>query len=245
MFYKWARGAHPARYKAISESWVETIRPATGRGMHSEFQEHKFYTLEQIRKIAALKPTNLKEERDQAAICLLFLSAMRSQAFVSMPLGALDLERCVVSQFPELGVRTKNRKAARTQLLRIPELLTVVRAWDQRLRAAGLGDEDIWFQALDAWHANPSGRRDLNWLARRAVLADGLRDLCEMAGVPYLSPHKLRHGHAVYMMKRVKDMRQLKSLSQNLMHTSVAITDGTYGRLVSDDIAEMYSELGG
>jgi hypothetical protein len=46
------------------------------------------------------------------------------------------------------------------------------------------------------------------------------------------------------MMRRVKDMKQLKSLSQNLMHSSVAITDGIYGKLVSDDIAEMYEEIG-
>ena len=81
--------------------------------------------------------------------------------------------------------------------------------------------------------------------AKTGGMADGLRDLCELVGIPYLSPHKLQHGHAVYMMRRAKDMKQLKSLSQNLMHSSVAITDGIYGRLVSDDLAEMYEGLGG
>jgi hypothetical protein len=94
--------------------------------------------------------------------------------------------------------------------------------------SAGLGAEDICCQ-MDNWHAKVSGQRDLNWLARRAVLSDGLRDLCELAGIPYMSPHKLRHGHTVYMMRRVKDMKQLKSLSQNRMRSSVAITDGIYG----------------
>lgn len=243
-FFKWARGAHPARYKQISEDWADTIRPSLARGTHSEYHEHKFYTLEQLRKIAALKPKNLKEERDQAAVCFLFLSAMRGQAFVSMPIGAVDVERGVVDQFPEIGVRTKNRKAARTHLLMIPELMDVVRAWHEKLRAAGLGDDDIWFQALDSWHVNFSRRRDLNWLARRAVVADGLQDLCELAGVPYLSPHKLRHGHAVYMMRKIKDMRQLKSLSQNLMHESVDTTDKIYGRMVRNDIEDVYREFG-
>jgi len=67
--------------------------------------------------------------------------------------------------------------------------------------------------------------------------------LCERAGLPYLSSHKLRHGHAVYMMRRVKDMKQLKSLSQNLMHASVATTDMIYARLVSDDIADLYEGI--
>jgi len=212
--------------------------------MYSEFKEHQFYTLEDVRRLAAVEPRSLREERDRAAVCFLFLSAMRGQAFVSMPMRALDLERCVVDQFPELGVRTKNHKAARTQLLRIQDLLGVVRAWHRRLMEAGLGPEDLWYPAIDNWNQGIGGRRDLNWLSRRTVLGDGLRELCRLAGIEYLSPHKLRHGHAVYMMRRVKDMKQLKSLSQNLMHSSVAITDGIYGKLVSDDIAEMYEEIG-
>jgi hypothetical protein len=39
-------------------------------------------------------------------------------------------------------------------------------------------------------------------------------------------------------------MKGLKSLSQNLMHSSVAITDGIYAKLVSDDVAEMYGGIG-
>ena len=50
--------------------------------------------------------------------------------------------------------------------------------------------------------------------------ADRLRDPCELVSIPYLSPHQLRHGHAVYRMRRVKDMKQLKNLSQNRLHSS-------------------------
>ena len=77
--------------------------------------------------------------------------------------------------------------------------------------------------------------------AETGGMADGLRDLCELAGIPYLSPHKLRHGHAVYVMRRVKDLKQLKSLSQNLMHSSVMITDRIYtGILLYNIINNIY-----
>jgi len=104
----------------------------------------------------------------------------------------------------------------------------------------------MWYPRIDHWHRFVSVEKGFNWAPRRNILNDGgIKALRERAGVPYLSSHKLGHGHAVYMMRRVKDMKQLKSLSQNLMHSSVAITDGIYGRLVSDDLAEMYESLGG
>ena len=241
MFFEWIRWESPARYKSISKSWVETIRPSVARGLHSEFHEHQFWTVEAIKKIAALQPKNITWERDIAAVCFMFLSAMRVQAFVSLPVEAVHLDRRVVRQFPELGVRTKNRKAGKTQMLKIPELLEVVLAWDEKVRAAGAR---LWYPRIDRWHRFMTSDAEPNWLSMTKILNAGLRELCQAAGVPYLSSHKLRHGHIVYAIRQVKDMKGLKAVSQNAMHSSVAITDGIYGRLVSDDIAEVYDGLG-
>jgi site-specific recombinase XerD len=240
MFFEWIRAEHLARYKLISVSWIDTIRPSVRKGVHSEFHEHKFWELAQVRAIAQLTPRNLTEERDQAAVCFMYLSAMRVGAFVSMPAAAVDLQRCKISQFPELGVHTKNGKAALTDLLRLPDLLAVVQAWDAKVRAAGAL---LWFPRVDRWHRFVGTEKETNWMTRKKLLNQGIRGLCERAGVPYLSSHKLRHGHTVFMMRRVRDMKQLKSLSQNLMHSSVAITDAIYGRLVSDDIADLYKGI--
>lgn len=240
-FFRWIHWEHPARYRAITESWIRTIQPGTGNGMQSEYHEHLFWEIEHVRKIAAAQVKTVTEERDQAAICFLFLSAMRAQAFVSMPVQAFNLTTYTVSQFPALGVATKNGKAAKTQLARIPELLEVVRKWDAKARAAG---SKLWYPRIDRWQRFMGQEESGNWLSRTAILGEGIRHMCELAGVPYLSAHKLRHGHTVYMMRKVKDMKQLKALSQNLMHSSVAITDGIYGRLVSNDIQDMYEDLG-
>jgi integrase len=71
---------------------------------------------------------------------------------------------------------------------------------------------------------------------RKHGFADDLRELCELAGVEYKSAHKFRHGHAVYGLKHCETMEEFKSVSQNLMHANMGITDGIYGKLVDDDV---------
>jgi len=56
--------------------------------------------------------------------------------------------------------------------------------------------------------------------------------------LPYHSPHKFRHGHAVYALKMARDIQALKAVSQNLMHSNISITDGVYGILSDNDVRE-------
>ena len=80
-------------------------------------------------------------------------------------------------------------------------------------------------------HRNIRARKDLqDWLGR--------------VGLPYHSPHKFRHGHAVYALKNAKDVPALKAVSQNLMHKNLSITDGVYGILSDLDVREQIVTLG-
>ena len=45
-----------------------------------------------------------------------------------------------------------------------------------------------------------------------------MRKLFEFADLPYKSPHKFRHGHAVYALQHAKTMADYKAVSMNLMH---------------------------
>src|SRR5258707_7340159 len=63
-------------------------------------------------------------------------------------------------------------------------------------------------------------------------------------GLPYHSPHKFRHGHAVYALKNARDVSALKAVSQNLMHQNLTITDGVYGILSENDARKQIAELG-
>jgi integrase len=53
-----------------------------------------------------------------------------------------------------------------------------------------------------------------------------LRDWLEKINLTYHSPHKFRHGFAVYGIKNAIDIAGLKAVSQNLMHSSITITNG-------------------
>ncbi len=62
--------------------------------------------------------------------------------------------------------------------------------------------------------------------------------------MPYHSPHKFRHGNAVYALKRAKDVPALKAVSQNLMHSNLSVTDGVYGILSMTDVKGEIAALG-
>lgn len=60
----------------------------------------------------------------------------------------------------------------------------------------------------------------------------------------YHSPHKFRHGHAVYALKLAKDIAALKAVSQNLMHENLSITDGVYWILSEIDVRNQIAAIG-
>lgn len=65
-----------------------------------------------------------------------------------------------------------------------------------------------------------------------------------MAGVSHKSPHKYRHGHAVYALLRAKTMADYKAISQNLMHGNIKVTDSIYAWLNGDEIKQRIADLG-
>lgn len=240
LFFEFCQREYPIRYKKITSGWIETLRPPRSRGIQSELKTHEFYTLEDMLKIANIKVKTKKQLRDQAAACFLYLSGMRVGAFTSLPILAIDFEEGRVKQFPSLGVRTKNSKAAITTLIRIPELLEVVERWNNEL--ISLPEENLWYCPMKG-DSNTLKEQVNSGESRRNILEKGLRSICKLAGIKYLSPHKLRHGHVVYALKRVRDMAGLKAVSQNVMHSNVGITDGIYGSLLVDDVHNIISGI--
>lgn len=241
-FFDFARSEWNPRYRGISESWIYTLKPAKRNSAQSRLKEHKHFAFDEVMKIAALKPETLEVKRNIAAVCFLFLSGMRISAFMSLPINCVNIADNEISQLPEKGVRTKNRKAAITYLLQIPELLKVVTEWDNLVRAELLAD-DLWYPVM----RGNTDKLDSGRIAtanRRTKFSQCLRALCDRAGVPYLSPHKIRHGHVVYALKNVKDLAGLKAISQNVMHESIQITDSIYGNLSGGDVKRVISAIG-
>ena len=71
-----------------------------------------------------------------------------------------------------------------------------------------------------------------------------LHEFCRAAGLPVLSAHKLRHAHGVYGVRHAKTVEELKSVSQNMMHANVGITDGLYGELPEGNVKQVIATFG-
>ncbi len=241
-FFGYARDTWPERYP-LARAFLDSLHTRQRVGAVAEV---KNWTVEDVRALTLFEPRSLRDEADIAAAAFLFLSGMRVSAFTSLPLRAVDFDRdpVLVRQWPDLGVRTKNGKAANTFLLPQPELADlrdVARRWDVKVRAA-LGDSALWYAVLDpdggfAQIQEAGAHRD-DALRRR------LRDLCERAGVPYRSPHKFRHGHIAWARDRCVTVAEFKAVSQNVMHESMSLTDSRYSTLGESELAARLAGLG-
>jgi site-specific recombinase XerD len=230
-FFEWLKEEHPRHYVRITSIWLDTLRPAKQAELP---RERDVYSLDDIRQIAALPAKTLAAQRDVAAVAMLFLSGMRIGAFTSLTLDCVDLEPRAIKQWPELGVRTKNKKRATTYLLNMPGLLHVIKRWDKVVRAK-LPGSALWYAPLVPAGVALATEYEKSW-NRRIKFSVNLRRLCEQAAVKYRSPHKLRHSHAVYALGLAKDMADFKAISQNLMHSDLKTTDGIYNILKNEDL---------
>ncbi len=237
-FLRWL-SHHRRGYAGISVAWLDTLKVG-GYGSTNE-NIHEFVSLDEIRAIASAPVQNIGERRIRASAVFWWLSGIRVGAFVSLPVSAVDLDTLTVKQFPRLGVRTKFKKHATTFLLDISDLLEVVRSWDKEVRASG---SRFWFAPVSP----ETGRIVVDPLEvgvhRASIARRDLRLWLDRVGLPYHSPHKFRHGHAVYALKQAKDIPALKAISQNLMHANLSVTDGVYGILSDNDVKAQIHGLG-
>jgi integrase len=239
LFFEFCKRTYSQRYRHITEYWLSENFTPPKRLNQSEYIEHEFYTLDEINQIAQMPVDSIRLERDRAGAVFLYLSGMRVDAFVSMPVKAFDpLERKVL-QFSKLGVRTKNGKPIITTLLDIPELYDLVLAWHDKVKKY---PDSMWYGHIDR------GNEKLLYIkgcadSRRLLFSRGLKEICGICGISYKSPHKFRHGHIAYAMSGGPDLKTLKAISQNVGHSSIAITDSLYGNLKSGDVAEAINAI--
>ena len=142
------------------------------------------------------------------------------------------------------GVETKNNKSATTYLLDILELLTVVEQWDTFVRAQ-LPTTAMWYApTISRWGVETlsSDRPGAN---RNLAIRKRMHHLFDLAGLPYKSPHKFRHGHAVFGLQHAKTMADYQAVSTNLMHEDIRVTDSIYAPLASHEVQQRIAGLTG
>lgn len=227
-------------YSSIKRNWISSLKV---KRLTDVPRTKEAVSLEEILQIAAAPAVTTKERRIRAGAVMLFLSGMRIGAFVTLPILAVDIENRTINQFPSLGVRTKNSKHGTTFLLDIPELLTVVKAWDQEIKSI-LPPSGYWFAPL----SSETGEIDLESKyvgEHRFTLArKNLKEWLGKVNLPYHSPHKFRHGHIHYGLSHAQNIADFKAISQNAMHSSMEITDQFYSNQNDKELHDRISSLG-
>jgi site-specific recombinase XerD len=238
MFFTWLAD-NETGYKGIKQSWIKTLKI---KRLSDTPKTKEYVSFQEILDIASRPARSVLERRTRAALVFLYLSGMRINAFVSLPVQAVDLSNLCVYQYPSLGVRTKNSKAAKTFLLDIPELLKVVKEWDDEVRAI-LPAEGFWFAPLSP----DTGLIDPHVLEvgehRHAIARRNFKDWMRQENLPYHSPHKFRHGHVHYGLEHSDNIADFKAVSMNAMHSNMEVTDTFYSVLKDDDVKKRISNL--
>jgi len=229
-FFKWTKLYHSRQFAQLPAYWIEDLTPS--KVPHRDAPD--YVTVEEVLKIVRLKidRDNIALLRDQAMTALLFLSGARAGAATSLPIQAvhLDAQYPNIEQKPALGVHTKNNQSATTFLHTIPELLEAARAWDEYVRVSCPGEYPWYAPVHQRW-----GEQRLSDITpgnnRMTALNRRLNILDRAVNLPHKSPHKYRHGYAIYGLQHCQTMAQYHALSRNLMHANIAITDERYVHL--------------
>jgi integrase len=198
-----------------------------------------FPSLEQVRAVIAAMPTEtVIDRRNRALVAFAILTGMRDRAMVSLSLRHVDLTKSppLVRQEPD-RVDTKFSKNINTYFFPLgDDLQDVVIRWIEELRTEHLfGPNDPVFPktnvSLDqgkSFRAN--GIEAAHWRDASPVRAIFWRAFAN-AGLPYFSPHSLRHTLGHLMQSVCRTPRQIKAWSQNLGHENVATTLTSYGTI--------------
>jgi len=240
-FFTWGKQNYPKEFGSLTTAWLESLRSPRVRDTNDE---HEYVSLEEVKQLVAIPhdEEDIALLRDKAAAAMLFLSGARASAFTTLPLSAVDLPARTLRQWPELGVATKNGKRATTYLLPIPELLSVAQIWDDVVRS-NLPPTVPWYAPVSARWGSQSLEESEPGKNRHQALDKRLHRLFTLAGLPYKSAHKFRHGHAVYGLLKAQTMADYKAVSMNLMHNDIKITDSIYAPILSEVVKDRIARL--
>ena len=108
--------------------------------------------------------------------------------------------------------------------MNIPDLINVVGKWDKKVREK-LNTNGLWFAPLSplTCQIDPENYNIGKYRDDRA--RKDLKDWMNRIEYDYHSPHKFRRGYAIYSTALSKNSKDMKAISQNMMHSSIATTE--------------------
>ena len=188
--------------------------------------------------IAAMPVETVIDRRNRALIAFAVLTGMRDLAIVSLSLRHVDLSKSppLVRQEPD-RVDTKFSKSIITYFFPLGrDLQDIVICWIEELRTEHLfGPNDPVFPKTrvsldDDKSFRAAGIEAVHWRDASPVRAI-FQHAFAKAGLPYFSPHSLRHTLGHLMQSACRTPRQMKAWSQNLGHENITTTLTSYGTI--------------
>jgi integrase len=239
--FRSALNANEANYFSPSE---QDMRIAHAR------REKRVASLEEIKRVLALMPTNTAiEKRNRAIVAFTILSGARDGALASFRLKHIDIMAKTLFQDGR-EVHTKRRKTFTSIFFPVgPEPLEIVADYVAMLEAElGFSDDDPLFPSTQMGQGGDRGFVVLG-LSRMGWSGAGpirsiFRDAFKAAELPYANPHSFRDTLVRLGQRICRTPEEWKVWSQNLGHENEATTFVGYGQVPAHRHAEIMRALG-
>jgi integrase len=212
-------------------------------------REQQIPTLEQIRHVLEVMPSNTEiERRDRALVAFILLTGARDGAAATFKLKHVDLIEGRIEQDAR-EVATKFSKTFTTWFFPVgDDILQIVTDWIDYLRNEKLWSlDDPLFPATRIIVSN-AGQFEIAGLERRhwttaTPIRKVFRAAFERAALPYFNPHSFRKTLALLGEKACRTPEEFKAWSQNLGHEKVLTTFSSYGEVGRARQAEIIQNL--
>lgn len=212
-------------------------------------REQKMPTLEQVKHVINMMPTNTDmERRNRALIAFTLLTGARDSAIASMKLKHIDLITNSVNQDAR-EVNTKFSKTFNTFFFPVgDEIREIVAEWVLYLR-----EDKLWCNdnpLFPSTHIALGATRQFevvgltrNHWSTATPIRTIFREAFVSAGLPYFNPHSFRNTLVQLGQDVCKTPEAFKAWSQNLGHEKVLTTFLSYGEVACQRQGEIIRGL--
>ncbi|WP_336801099.1 tyrosine-type recombinase/integrase [Kaistia sp. MMO-174] len=196
------------------------------------------------RMVAAIDIDTFIGLRDAAVISIIFLTAIRDGALVSLRIKHVRADQRQINQDTN-EVDTKLGQNQVTTWFPVGEQYeAILLKWLHARKAAGATDEDPLFPKTPSMIAPKASQADCNlpWASATPVRAI-FKDACATAGLPYFNPHSVRNTLAHMKGRVCRTDEEKKAWSQNLGHKHMRTTDDDYAHVASERQHELLAGM--
>lgn len=249
-FFVWL-SEKPGYKSKISYEKIQHLNPSFSTIQMANNRPPRAYptNLTYIKKlILSIKGTEEIDLRDKAIIAMLIMTGMRVEALATLPVGCVDMDRWLIDQNPDKGVKTKFSKRIYTVIIKIDSIFVeAVEEWFQFLKKKNVPSTHPLFPKADHIHEQGTFIFINNKLSDRCMrgsqISRILQERCKQASEKYYSAHTLRHLHERTVEKAAGRTEQIKALSQNMGHNNLYTTLDCYGYINDTDRINILNTL--